>query len=156
MKGENKENWKIIDADGNILGSIDVSEPKNYFLPESEPTVAAEPPMLDYRKISPLVDYLGMSAQDMAAMLDVDRTTLIRWKKENKALGKLRSKVIYDMDHLIAKGVRVFGSESSFEEWLNLPNYALGDKKPLDLLKDPYGLEKVDDAIEAMMWGNML
>lgn len=61
-----------------------------------------------------------------------------------------------DIDHIITKGIRIFGSEEKFKEWLHTTNQALGDKKPIELLKDPYGIEVVDNAIEAMSWGNIM
>lgn len=61
-----------------------------------------------------------------------------------------------DINHIITKGIRIFGSEENFKEWLNTTNYVLGDRKPIDLLKDPHGIDLVDNAIEALSWGNVM
>lgn len=50
--------------------------------------------------------------------------------------------------------IEVFGSENAFKAWLQQPNIALGDDKPIDLLSTPYGAELVEDALEAMEYGN--
>ena len=111
---------------------------------------------IDFNTTQPLFDFLGFSQQDIAEMMEVDPSTLFRWKKEDKKLNKLLTKAILDMDKLVAKGVRIFGSEENFSEWLHASNYSLGDQKPLELMKDPYGLELLDNALEAISWGNIV
>ena len=59
-------------------------------------------------------------------------------------------------DHITEKGIRIFGSEENFNEWLHAPNYALGDKKPIELLNDAHAAQLVKNALEAMEWGNVL
>ena len=112
--------------------------------------------VLDFREIQPIIKFLGYSQQEVANILEADPSTLSRWKKGNRPIGRLRSKTMFDIDQILAKGIRIFGSESNFQEWLNTANYALGDKKPVELLKDPYGIGLVDNAIEAISWGNIL
>jgi uncharacterized protein (DUF2384 family) len=52
--------------------------------------------------------------------------------------------------------VKVFGSEKQLKEWLSTVNQALGNQKPIELIKSPYGIELVDNAMEALLWGNVL
>lgn len=54
------------------------------------------------------------------------------------------------------EGVRIFGGEKEFRNWLDSANYALGDAKPVEMLKDPYGVEQVDSALESISWGNYI
>ena len=153
-----KDSWKLADNRGNIIGKVRVNEPRRYFLSpndEADVTIAAEPE-LAYGQVKPMIQYLGYSQQEIAAILEVDPSTLFRWGKDDKTIGKLRSKTMYDIDKIISKGVTIFGSEAQLKEWLHTVNYALGDKRPIDLLKDPYGIDLVDDAMEAMAWGNVL
>lgn len=60
------------------------------------------------------------------------------------------------VDEIIAKGVRIFGNEVLLKEWLDSTNDALGGSKPVDLLMDPYGVIQVEEAIDALSWGNYL
>jgi uncharacterized protein (DUF2384 family) len=60
------------------------------------------------------------------------------------------------MDQIIAKGIRIFGSEKLMSEWLHTPNAALSSQKPVDLLKNPYQISLVNQALEAISWGNIL
>ena len=157
---DTKTNWRIVGAEGEIVTTIEVGIPITHFLHTedkagSDNSSEAET-VLAFGQIKPMIKYLGYSQQEVANILEVDPSTLSRWKKEDKPIGKLRSKTMYDIDHIITKGIRIFGSEENFKEWLYTTNYALGDKKPVELLKDPYGIEMVDSAIEAMSWGNVM
>lgn len=155
------EGWKILGGQGQLLEQVSFKAPSQYFFPSSTGSVAQEEPAaygrtLDFNATQPLFDFLGFNQQDVADMMEVDPSTLFRWRKEDKKLNKLLTKAILDMDKLIAKGIRIFGSEEHFSEWLHAVNYALGNRKPFDLMKDPYGLELLDEALEAMSWGNVL
>lgn len=152
--------WRIMDEKGRTIDAVSFSLPAQYFFSgrDSAATEDREPyaKILDFKSTQPLFDFLGFSQQDVAEMMEVDPSTLFRWKKEDRKLNKLLTKTILDMDKLIAKGIRIFGSEEHFSEWLHTSNYALGGKKPFDLMKDPYGLELLDEALEAISWGNVM
>lgn len=152
--------WKILDSKGQVMDRVSIGAPSQYFFSHSASTAMEDlthyGKAMDFKSTQPLFDFLGFNQQDVADMMEVDPSTLFRWKKEDKKLNKLLTKAILDMDKLVAKGIRIFGSEEQFSEWLNTSNDALGDQKPFDLIKDPYGLELLDDALEAMSWGNVL
>ena len=145
---------------GEILNTVTFNPPFQYFFSNFESQFMEEAASygktMDFKTTYPLFDFLGFSQQDIAEMMEVDPSTLFRWKKEDKKLNKLLTKAILDMDKLVAKGVRIFGSEENFSEWLHASNYSLGDQKPLELMKDPYGLELLDNALEAISWGNIV
>ena len=157
---DNTQEWTILDHKGQVLQRLSVKPPSQYFFPHSGSMVTEEPgsygSTMDFKSTQPLFDFLGFSQQDVAEMMEVDPSTLFRWRKDDKKLNKLLTKAILDMDKLIAKGIRIFGSEEHFSEWLHTVNYALGDQKPFDLIKDPYGLELLDEALEAISWGNVM
>ncbi|MBW8244225.1 MbcA/ParS/Xre antitoxin family protein [Muricauda oceani] len=122
------------------------------------PRTSVKSPTYNYSDIKPLLSFLGYNQEDSSKLLEANPSTLSRWKNSDKPvdIGKIRSKVILDIDEVIAKGVRLFGGEESFQDWLNTNNYALGDVKPVDLLKDVYSIELVEEAIDAMSWGSYL
>lgn len=64
--------------------------------------------------------------------------------------------MMWDIDETIGKGVSFFGTEEKLKNWLNTSNYALGNKKPKELLKNPYHIETVSNAVEGMSWGNFV
>lgn len=107
-----------------------------------------------FSEVEPMIDFLDFNQKESAAFLEVDPGTISRWRKSPKLIGRLRSKNLLNIDEIIAKGVRIFGGEESLKEWLNTTNYALGDIAPIELLKDPYGVELVEEAIESLSWGS--
>lgn len=126
-----------------------------YFIPDDHTTVS-EPQEYYYRQIDPIIQYLGYSQAEVATLLEVDPSTLSRWRKQDKSIGKLRTKAVSELDQLIAKGVRIFGSATAFREWLNTTNISLKDQKPVDLLKELDGFELVDEALDALSWGSVM
>lgn len=103
-----------------------------------------------------LFDYLQFSQAEVAEVFEIDPSTLVRWKKEDRLLSRLLTKSIKDMDKIIAKGIRIFGTEALFQDWLQTTNEALGNQRPIDLMRSPYGVERINQALEAMSWGNIL
>lgn len=43
--------------------------------------------------------------------------------------------------------LEVFGGREKAMRWLESPNHALGNKRPIDLLADPKGMEQVLDVL---------
>lgn len=164
----------IIGAKGEKVDSLTVGGHTRYFLAAVKKTrrtlkgrksrssesfgMATVDENLSFYEAKPIFSFLGYSQKEVAEVLDLNASTLSRWKKQEKdeELGKLQSKFVSDIDEVIAKGVKLFGSETKFKNWLNTPNYSLGDVKPIELLKNPYEIEIVDNAIEAMSWGNLM
>lgn len=155
--------WKIaFEAGRSPSGSSDLvtgREPYHFF--QARVQDASEPEesygeVLDFKETAEIFDYLEFTQADIAEILEVDPSTLFRWKKDQKKLSKVLTKTILDMDKVIAKGIRIFGSEAALSVWLHTPNTALGLQKPATLLKNPYQAELVDQAMEAMSWGAVL
>ena len=111
---------------------------------------------LAYSQALPVLDFLNLNQDEKAKILDVNPSTVSRWKSADGKLGVLSSKMVYDIEELIEKGISVFGSEEKFMNWLEMDNYALGDDKPRELLQDPRGLELVDEALDALAWGSYI
>lgn len=122
------------------------------------PATAEERPTFNYSEILPLLQFLGYNQEESSELLETNASTISRWKNSDKPvdIGKLRSKVVLDIDEIITKGVRIFGDEEHFQEWLNASNYALGDVRPVDLLKNVYSIALVEDTLDALFWGNYL
>jgi putative toxin-antitoxin system antitoxin component (TIGR02293 family) len=135
--------------------------PKAYHFFSQTPAVVAESQAnygdatLDFHEITLIFDYLGFNSIEIAELLEVDPSTLFRWKKEDRKLNKGISKSLLEIDLILAKGIRIFGSEELLSTWLQLPNEAFGQQKPIDFLKNPYQIAHVDQALESLSWGNV-
>lgn len=150
-KKVNEETIRIKRHD-KVIAEIPMTGNSFYFLKNTLKNKSAVPALF-YNDILPLIDFLGFRQKDLADFLHVDASTITRWKKNETEIGVLRAKIILDIDEIVAKGIRIFGGQPEFKDWLTSINYALGDKRPIDLLKDPYGTEAVDESLEAISWG---
>ena len=81
---------------------------------------------------------------DWSQFLNISSKTLQRYKKDEEHVFKsIHSEKIIELAEVTAVGQDVFDSNEKFYSWLNTPNYALGNMKPVELLKDSYGKEMV-------------
>lgn len=83
------------------------------------------------------------SETDWAELLNLSTKSLHRYKQDAKYFKPLQSEKIIEMAEVTNIGVEVFGNMEKFKLWLDTPNFALGNLKPMELLKDSYGKEMV-------------
>jgi len=151
--------WKISIGEGSAE-TIQTGNDSYYFFKEAV-SVVSEPEAVyglavAFHDTSELFDFLNYTQHDVSEALEVDPSTLSRWRKEDKKLTKVLTKNILDIDQVIAKGVRIFGSKELLSKWLQAENPSLGNQRPAALMKSPYGIARVDEAMEAMSWGAVL
>ena len=81
---------------------------------------------------------------DWANYLNISIKTLQRHKKEaNYVFKPIHTEKIIEITEVNQLGIEVFDTKKQFYSWLNSSSYALGNLKPLELLKDSYGKELV-------------
>lgn len=81
---------------------------------------------------------------DWALFLGISTKSLQRSRaKDNFVFKPLQSEKIFELAEVTTVGRTVFDSEEQFYSWLTLPSYALGNLKPIELLRDSYGKEMV-------------
>jgi putative toxin-antitoxin system antitoxin component (TIGR02293 family) len=94
------------------------------------------------------------SEEDWASFLGISTKSLQRNKvKENFIFKSLQSEKIFELAEVISLGKAVFEDEDKFYLWLNSPSFALGNLKPLELLKDSYGKEMVVSELNKIDYG---
>lgn len=101
---------------------------------------------LSKRVLIRLASNLDMSIRAVSALLNITERTIQR-KKENDSLDLATSEQILQVAEVFSRGIEVFGSEENLKEWMNSANMAMGNKKPLELLKSRYGAQMVLDVI---------
>ena len=82
-------------------------------------------------------DFIGISTKSLHRY----KTALDHYFKS------VHSEKIIEMAEVISVGLDVFGDMDKLKLWLITPNFALGESKPLELLKDSYGKELVLSAL---------
>lgn len=83
------------------------------------------------------------SDADWAHFLNLSTKSLQRYKQTARPFKPIQSEKIIELAEATQAGLDVFGSMEKFKLWLNTPNFALGNSKPIELLSDSYGKELV-------------
>jgi putative toxin-antitoxin system antitoxin component (TIGR02293 family) len=81
------------------------------------------------------------------------RTYQRRNKTPAKPLNKLQTDKTWKFAEILAKATEVFGSQEEAEQWLQRPAIGLNQRRPIDLLETPAGLELVEDYLERLEYG---
>ena len=108
---------------------------------------------MEFSKIDGMIDYLGFNQSEVAELLDLDSSTVSRWKKKDSKLDKFRSSYLFKLDKLLLIGKRIFGNLEDLKEWLETENVSLGNKKPVEVIKNN-GVDKVTEVLHSLSWGN--
>ncbi len=106
-------------------------------------------------EIGPILDYLGFKVADIAKAASVSASTVSRWHP-NTSIGIPGSNQFFRIDQVIRKGVDLFGDLDDLKSWLQSPNLALGNAVPAQLITTAIGVELVDEALDALHYGNVM
>jgi putative toxin-antitoxin system antitoxin component (TIGR02293 family) len=85
--------------------------------------------------------------------LDISTKPLHRYKKSLKHFKPSHSEKIIEMAEVTQLGLDVFGNMDKLKLWLETPSYALGNLKPMELLKDSYGKDMVIGELTRINYG---
>lgn len=96
------------------------------------------PLFLSIKELTPFSD------QEWSDFLDISLKSLQRYKKESDYVFRsIHSEKIIELMEVTLLGLEVFDSAEDFAAWLNASNHALGNRRPIELLRDSYGKELV-------------
>ena len=98
---------------------------------------------ISYSFFNLIQDYTPFSETDWAGFLDISTKSLQRYKQSSKNFKPSQSEKIIEMAEVTSIGLDVFGDMEKFKMWIDTPSYALGNLKPIELLKNSYGKEMV-------------
>jgi putative toxin-antitoxin system antitoxin component (TIGR02293 family) len=94
-----------------------------------------------------LISHLGISKKAFSEnILDASVKTLER-KKSTDKLDKRTSSLVIEIAKVVEHAFVVFENENKVKSWLNSPNKALNNIKPVDLFYIPTGLNMVNDVL---------
>ncbi|MFI5160127.1 MAG: antitoxin Xre/MbcA/ParS toxin-binding domain-containing protein [Sphingobacteriales bacterium] len=100
-----------------------------------------------------LIGHLGISKKAFSEnILDASVKTLER-KKSTDKLDKRTSSHVIEIAKVVEHAFSVFEDEEKVKKWLNTPNRALNNIKPIDLFYLPTGLGMVDDILGRIEYG---
>lgn len=95
------------------------------------------------------IHYISLSMDEIAGFLHVSKRTLER----NTTLSVLASDQLLRIAEIYAKGFEVFADEAMFKRWMDMPNQALGNKQPKDLLSNSIGRQLIYDVLCRIEYG---
>lgn len=98
---------------------------------------------IPYSLFTLIQDFTPFSENDWAGFLDISTKSLHRYKQADKNFKPIQSEKIIELAEVTSVGLEVFGNMEKFKLWLDTPNYALGNLKPVELVKDSYGKDMV-------------
>lgn len=107
------------------------------------------------KEVEPIIEFLDLKVPEIARAAAVSPSTVSRWKGDS-SIGVSASNQFYRIDEVIRKGVDLFGSLEVFRAWLGSPNMALGNAVPAKLITSAIGVDMVDEALDALHYGNMM
>ncbi|MGA9795901.1 MAG: antitoxin Xre/MbcA/ParS toxin-binding domain-containing protein [Rhizomicrobium sp.] len=70
-----------------------------------------------------------------------------------KRLNQEQSGRTWKFAEILGRAIEIFGSQSDAEEWLDRPVMALDERKPIDLLSTPAGVESVEQHLTRLEYG---
>lgn len=81
------------------------------------------------------------------------RTYQRRKDAPSKPLSAEQSGRAWKFAEILAKATGVFGTQAEAEQWLERPALGLDQRRPIDLLATPAGVELVEDHLERLEYG---
>lgn len=91
--------------------------------------------------------------QDWSSYLDISLKSLQRYSQDKRSFKPIHSEKIIELAEVMAYGIEVFEDVDKLKLWLGMPSFALGHKKPIDLIKNSYGKELVMRELTAIEHG---
>lgn len=107
------------------------------------------------KEVEPIIEYLELKVPEVANAAAVSPSTVSRWRADI-SIGVPGSNQFFRIDEVIRKGVEVFGGLDALKGWLQSPNLALGNQVPAKLVTSQIGVEMVDEALDALHYGNVM
>ncbi|MHB1666079.1 type II RES/Xre toxin-antitoxin system antitoxin [Thiomonas sp.] len=109
---------------------------------------------LPYSAIAETKRELRLTDQDLAEVLDVSTKTLQRLGRQRDArLSLTVGDRLYRLSRVASFAVEVFGDQGRAREWLREPQFGLGMRAPLHLVRTDAGTQEVWDLLGRIQYG---
>ena len=87
-----------------------------------------------------LMEHLKLTIPQMAVLLSISKRSIYRYSPQ-QPFNRYISEHILLIAEVVVKGSEVFRDIDTLRQWLNLPNKALGNELPINLLNSSFGIE---------------
>lgn len=109
---------------------------------------------IDHRYIHFFKKQSNISDEDLSSWLDMNVKTFRNYKKKRSTLKKNHQEHLILLLSLYRHGIKVFGSQKLFSEWLNKGNFFLDGEEPIRYLNTVTGIRFIDDRLTAIEFGD--
>lgn len=103
-----------------------------------------------------LKDISGLNTENLATLLGTTQRTIQNKKNSGEPFDLAQTERLRKLIRLFEEGNEVFGNREQFKEWLQKLSYGLDYIIPVDLLKEPGGLDKVMNEINSIKFGDTI
>ncbi|GMR24383.1 MAG: DUF2384 domain-containing protein [Acidobacteriota bacterium] len=93
-----------------------------------------------------LANFLELSTAQMARLLPITERTIQR-RSRSARLSRAVSDHLMEIACVAVRGIDTFGNKEKLLTWMQRPNVALGNRKPMDLLASKLGIDLVIDEL---------
>jgi putative toxin-antitoxin system antitoxin component (TIGR02293 family) len=138
---------------GEMINSEDTGYTFDQFMADKMAIIFLIASGVPYSLFETIKDYTPLEEHDWAEILSLNPKTLQRYKQSERDFDRLQSEKIIEMAEVTTIGLDVFGNLDRLRLWLATPNFALGKRKPIELLKDSYGKELVIGELTRINYG---
>lgn len=107
---------------------------------------------LPYGSLGALTERFGLTRAEVATAVRLPLRTLARRKRERRLTAEESDRLVR-FARIAAEAARVLGDEHSAGAWLRDPNIALGEERPIDLLRSDLGTHEVEDVLVRIEFG---
>jgi putative toxin-antitoxin system antitoxin component (TIGR02293 family) len=102
-----------------------------------------------------LLQITDLSKQQLASFIDATPKTIDNYRTRKRSFGRMESEQLLQILNLYKKGLQIFGSSDTFNQWLTLPAFGLGDREPIELLYTQGGINLVVDELIRIEYGTL-
>ena len=106
--------------------------------------------------ITPLSDYLSLGKGELVGILDIVRTTALRWASKNQSLPKHSAENVLRVLELNNVAIDTFETEAGALEWMRKPHPMLDGESPLESAATSFGSRRVRDILVAIKYGGVV
>lgn len=98
---------------------------------------------------------LRRSDQTMELAVGISSRTYYRRKKDlgGKPLSREQSGRVWKFAEILARATELFGSQEAAERWLEAPTMGLDQRRPIDLLSTPAGVDTLETHLTRIEYG---
>ncbi|THD61625.1 antitoxin Xre/MbcA/ParS toxin-binding domain-containing protein [Phenylobacterium sp.] len=101
------------------------------------------------------VPILRHSTEALELAVGISSRTYFRWKKQagQKPLSREQSGRVWKFAEILGRATKLFGSQESAEQWLQEPAIGLDQRRPIDLLSTPAGIDMIETHLTRIEYG---